>query len=371
MMIRLIGWAALALAAFTGTAAASEPTVRLTAETRQKGIERLAVEIKGRLGDPREVYVDAFDGPVTGEKDVGIKVEVEAALRNLDVKIGPGKGVGKVSGRMAAAEDAGRLSGYQLKVTLDHSGKKEPDTFEVTVKDVNDARGLVGDVGEFLPSPDVADRNVSRKAPQVEDKKVRAGPSSPYAVEIWVADDQGQFKPREITERKAKTGYFEVDLKVGESFYVQVYNESNFEACTNVYLDGVSRFFRLGDNKPVGDLVLGRGRGGEKGTPIDGYVRKIGPDGQAARFLACRFEEAVAHELGLSADKAPEIGTISVTFAACWEKGKPKPENEQPPGQSAAGGIKEGKLIPAALQLVPREVGQVRATIKIHYGSKP
>ena len=148
-----------------------------------------------------------------------------------------------------------------------------------------------------------------------------------------------------------------VKVRKGDIIAVRLHNGSKFEAAASVLVDGLTRF-ALADNPAQHgglDLVVpGQQR------DIKGYFR----DGSSVdAFRVGEYSKSVAAQ---KLPSASESGTFTIAFRAAWKKGDRTPPNEPP--QTKAVGIEAGPKREDPTETVEREIGGVRAVVKVFYG---
>ncbi len=93
---------------------------------------------------------------------------------------------------------------------------------------------------------------------------------------------------------------------------------------------------------------------------IKGYYRD---DRSVDAFRIGEYSKSVAAQ---HLPTASESGTFTIAFRAAWKPGDPPPPNEPP--QTKSVGIEAGPKREDPTELVQREIGGVRAVVKVFYG---
>ena len=191
---------------------------------------------------------------------------------------------------------------------------------------------------------------------------------APYAIEMLVAKSTGDskvsppraaFHPRDVTERQ---GFPFLKVEPGEVVAVRIINEANHDVASTVTVDGLSMFTFRDDKADKNEhVVIGAHSAGDilgwfqnAKTSLVFLVSDLPKDHPKSAFLK---------------DKNPaKIGSITVTFAAAWEKDDQKPSDE--PATRQATEIIPGAPIEAPYQSVKRHIGAFRASVTVRYDKR-
>jgi hypothetical protein len=149
---------------------------------------------------------------------------------------------------------------------------------------------------------------------------LRSGPASRYAVELLVGGDARRLERRD--------GLAYVPLRLGEEYVLRLTNRSDHEAAAYVAVDGLS-VFHFSELREAEGPRKGEPRYRYYIVPPRGAVDVPGWHKNEERALAFRAslpEDSAAARLGRTAD----IGMVTVSFFACWEKGAKPPPDETP-----------------------------------------
>jgi hypothetical protein len=189
---------------------------------------------------------------------------------------------------------------------------------------------------------------------------ILAGDKAPFGVEVLVDD-----KP--ITP-KDEDGFGQVALKRDQTYAVRLINRSPLDMAVRLSVDGFNMFafseLRQDDGPykgaPLYDMVLVPANGS---LTIPGWHRT---DATADKFQITEYGKTAAAKM----QKSTDIGTITATFCAAWEK---TPPDDEPPGARAPGEDGTGFGEPTAVSREPvrRTVGAVRASIAVRYKVPP
>jgi hypothetical protein len=189
--------------------------------------------------------------------------------------------------------------------------------------------------------------------PVLADSRVRATPSSPYAVELLVKRG-GDYKP---VRPRLEDGAAYAPLKREDIYALRLVNGSDHEAAVTVSVDGIDLF--AFSNVPIASLILPpRSSGLVRGWPVSLE--------QANEFKVTAYAESAAFRLQSSVP----VGVINVAFAAAWPKGStPPPDEPQQPrrGSRASDATGHGAPVGDRYEPVERTVGVLRASVSIRY----
>jgi hypothetical protein len=189
---------------------------------------------------------------------------------------------------------------------------------------------------------------------------VLAGDKAPFGLEILVDD-----KP---IAPKDEDGFGLVSLKRDQTYVIRLINRSPLEMAVRVSVDGFNIFafseLRQTDGPykgaPLYDMVLVPPK---DSLTIPGWHKN---NTTSRMFKIVEYAETPAAKL----NKSTDIGTITATFCAAWEK---TPPEDEPPGARAPGddgtGLGEPKTV--NYQPIQRTLGAVRAAIAVRYRVPP
>lgn len=197
--------------------------------------------------------------------------------------------------------------------------------------------------------------------------EVRNDKQSPFGIEILVDG-----KPRDV---RSADGRPLVDIHRGETYAVKIYNRSPHEVAVQLFIDGISMYafsdpeFRLATGDPRYSVVIvPAARGTEPGTVLlQGWHRNNKPGGQD-QFVVTEYSQSAAGKLM----KVQDLGTITATFQACWDKDQPIPPviADTEPGRRR-GGLGDatgfGAPVGEGFREVQRAFGVIRESISVRY----
>jgi hypothetical protein len=322
--------------------------------------ELCAVQIQAALKrlaySEKEIFVRKFVVRLRGD-DVGIPKAIGDRLakpeRNFVIVNSGAKA--EVSGNLLPIppDPTKRPIGVAIKGKVVTSAGEE--SFFVTVDNPRVAERYFHPGGETKAPPDKP--GPARQDPiVVRNTRLQPSARSPYGLEILVKRD-GKYVPLEIS-MKEKLGY--ISLKEGDIYAIRLYNDTEFDAAVWVSIDGLNRFdlAEKEEEKKSVDIVLAG-----KTREIPGYYRN---SMTVDSFKVGEYSQSPAVKKQLP---TVELGTITVTFAAAWEKGKNGPEDESK-GRPVSGSrplTTAGPPIPDPTVKVYRVIGLNRAILRIRY----
>ena len=197
--------------------------------------------------------------------------------------------------------------------------------------------------------------------PQVHlDKTViLAGEKAAFGVEILVADN-----PLTPLDQE---GFALVKLKREQTYALRLINRSAIEAAVRLSVDGFNIFtfselrHKDGPYKgaPLYDMVLIPPKGS---ITIRGWHRT---NTTSHKFKITEYGGTAAAKM----HKATDIGTITATFCAAWEKTPPADEpDERAPGDDGTG---FGEATTMKYTAVKRTIGTMRGSVTVHTRCRP
>jgi hypothetical protein len=185
---------------------------------------------------------------------------------------------------------------------------------------------------------------------------ILAGERAPFGLEILVDD-----KP---IAPKDEDGFGLVTLEQDQTYAIRVLNRSALEIAVHVSVDGFNIFtfseLRQEDGAykgaPLYDMVLIPAKGS---LTIPGWHRT---NTTSDKFKITEYAKTAAARM----NKNTDIGTITATFCAAWEK---IPPDDEPSGARAPGDDGTGFGEPKTVNYEPvkRTIGAVRASVAVRY----
>jgi hypothetical protein len=355
----------LALAGWLAAAGAAR------ADNLRLELADLAGEIQKVVEEQKQssIAVGEFTGPSHTPTSAGPAIQ-EALTQELQArKVHVEKQAAlEVKGDYRDATDA-ETKLLMLKVrarVFDSNGDVVVELHARAVHGNTEVAKILGVTASLPPRGDYEERNqelrrrLRQPSVHVDGPRVSSRAGSPYLVELLVRDGPGaRALPRDA---RVEGGLAFVPIRRDESYEVRLTNKSAFEAAATQSIDGLDQF-AFSDVK---DPKTGRPRytvriipaGGS--TVIRGWHRT---NEVADSFLVTEFaRSAAARRLQHSA----KVGTLVVTFAACWQNNAQRPSDEQSDDR-AADATGQGPPVAQNLYEVRRSIGAVRDTVSIRY----
>lgn len=245
------------------------------------------------------------------------------------------------------------------------------DSFGATLVEMSHFVSETKEVAELFGLTVALDANLPQKARDeqltqaldhpggtVQVHTLRASPDSPYGVEIWVRHAADEYQPRSL---KLDEGLAFVDLQKDDLYAIRLINDSPLDAAVTISIDGVN-LFAFSEKKGYSNLILTKDKGS---ALVKGWFRTLE---KSDAFKITSYAESAAAEVLQS---AAQLGTITVSYAACWPKDQPPPSDElkfkfasRGAGDLATG---RGPSISQKYEEAVRVIGEVRAVLSVRY----
>jgi len=333
------------------------PSVRAESDVRTLNQRDAAQKIAQRVvqisGSGSPVFIREFRG--LGESNVGLSKLVGEELIKLNIKVERGASV-EVEGRITRlpTDDSLPLIGFTMNcaVVLPKGERK----FSVDVLNRDEGHIASGKTGQTSPPPDLPPGESLKPGPVIDGTIIHAAAGSPYGVEILVERLAGAY---DVLTPSVSGSSIRVKVRKGDILAIRLHNGSSFEAAASVLVDGLSRFDLADDPDRRGGLDL-VAPGGQR--EIIGYFRNA--EGVDA-FLVGEYSKSPAAKL---LPEPSAAGTFTIAFHAAWKPGDPPPPHEPPRTKSI--GINQGPPRKDPTEVVKREIGGVRAIVKVFYGDE-
>ncbi len=228
--------------------------------------------------------------------------------------------------------------------------------------------------GKRLPPPDDAfyhwgvDLKGALEKPMVwvSGSEVKARKDSPYAVEVLVKDRADGLGVAVVP--RVENGMAYVPIGRGNYYEVRVINRSEYEAGVTLTIDGLDLFtFSDIRDEKTGEpkfrrLVFAKGQS----YAVQGWYRT---GERADSFVVTSYAKSAAAEKLVK--PSGRTGTITVTFAAAWNKKVGNRPADEPtiPAPSSSDGTGRGKEVKTELQEAtsPYEYGVLRDVVTVRY----
>jgi hypothetical protein len=189
---------------------------------------------------------------------------------------------------------------------------------------------------------------------------ILAGKKAPYGVEILV--DDRPIKPVD------EDGFGMVKLEREQTYAIRLVNRSPIEVAVRLSVDGLNVFtfseLRQKDGPyqgaPLYDMVLIPPK---ESITIRGWHKN---NTTSRKFKITEYADTAAAKM----NKTTDIGTITATFCAAWEKTPPadEPDGARAPGDDGTGVGEDTSMKYTAVQ---RTIGAVRASVAVRYKVPP
>jgi hypothetical protein len=375
---------ACALLGTLGSAGA-EPRV-MKRSALHVGMVGAAREIKARLdrlpGKEKTVWVNGFICPTFRRASGGaeLRLALVTELTRLGVKLADNAAVGIIGTfHDASDKDSGDIR-TQVNLRLeDRHGEPIGKRIVIDVPGAEAYARLFGITLTFDPRRKLHRcqdywKAWDRPTVAVSGSRVCSKAGSKLSVEVLAVDNPTQ-KTKESDYKplpaRVKDGQAFVSIRRGQSYAVRMINDSDFDAVITLSIDGMGLFtFSEEKNEKTGlprqyrILVPRKDRLLVRGWFINHKETDLFQVSEYARRLRA-----------LTGGCMTDVGTITVTFAACWETGKPAPPDEPRPddhkGTATTAPVRDdserGLRVPAHFKSVPRTVGATRDIISVRY----
>ncbi|MGD9854645.1 MAG: hypothetical protein AB7U20_06800 [Planctomycetaceae bacterium] len=303
--------------------------------------------------DQQRFFVREFRG--IASNNIGLSKLVGDQLTKAGKTVESGAPI-ELEGRLLRLprDESKELTGFTIQGSV-FLGGGSTRRFSVNVMNRDDGLSTVGDTGEASPPPTAGPGTPPVVQPTIAGAEVRPSPDNPYGVEILIESAPGQYVP--LTPH-LEDHLMQVDLKLGAISAVRLHTRTDFEAAVEVLIDGLGRFALSDDPRFTNgrDIIAPRGQ-----RIISGYYR------DAQIVDAFQIGE---HSKSVAAQKLPnpkDIGTVTVTFAAAWKPGEKPPPNEPDVAKDVPIGTIRGPKRADPTVTVVRDIGAIRAVVKVRY----
>jgi hypothetical protein len=189
---------------------------------------------------------------------------------------------------------------------------------------------------------------------------ILARENSTYGVEILVED-----KPVQPAD---EDGFGLVKLQREQTYAIRLVNRSAIEVAVRLSVDGLNLFTFS---------ELRQKEGPYKGAPL--YDMVLVPPRDSVTIKGWHFNNTTSRKFKITEyadtaaakmNKSTDIGTITATFCAAWEKTPPadEPDGSRAPGDDGTGFGEPTEMKYTAVQ---RTIGAVRASVAVRYKVPP
>jgi hypothetical protein len=195
---------------------------------------------------------------------------------------------------------------------------------------------------------------------EIQGTKVRPK-GAPYAVEMLVAPASGAAAPRHELFRpravEVRQGMPFLKVQPGEAVAVRIINDADHDVASTVTVDGLSLFAFRDDKADKNEHVIIKRR---SAGDVLGWFRNLRT---SSAFLVADLPRD--HPNAPLLKNPARIGSITVTFAAAWEKDADRPKDED--GTRQATEVVPGAPVDAPYERVKRNIGGFRADVTVRY----
>ncbi len=327
-------------------------------------MEIAAQEIKDRLSEGGKalptISVGNFSCPTNSAASGGSllrKVIMEELTKlGFTIQLQAEVGVtGEFRNKTAESGLPAAVIGFSL---VDKTGKRIGEPIVRAVQDNGVLIALFGpaaplppDAGEEIRGKYLA-RAMERPSETLHDTKIKLSSESKFAIEL-VVDDKA------VTPQ-IREGLAFAPIKRDQTYAVRLINDSDYDAAVSLTIDGLSMFEFSEvvdkDKRPLYRCVI---VAKHSSALIKGW--HITND-KTDTFKVVEYSKSAASQMSTSLSS---IGTITASFALCWEPGKEAPKDEMITlGGDATG---RGPRVDDNYMEVRRDFGKIREVIPVRY----
>jgi hypothetical protein len=376
-------------------AALAQPGAAQASGTLGDAVNDLASDVKAYLVSVGKNKLSIGQFPGKGDmarySSAGplLQTALAAKLKELKVEIVDKKGDFELSGEYTELEDTNTGRQFvQIKLELrDRQGNShlfegieridgKNKVTKYFVKSEADMAKLLGP-SVYVPPEASEKERIDAYKKQIDDPevvidgtRVRAGKKAPFAVEILTAPPKpggGAHKPADylVRQPEPKSSLAFVPIARTEVYAVRLINDADYDAAVDLRIDGLSMFHAsdIRDKKTGAPLYRYIIVAKKSTVLIRGWFIDLK---NSDEFLVTEYAKSEAGKIGHSAN----VGTITATFHAAWDKkgspprDEPKNPNEYSQSADATG---RGDRIDEAYQVVDYQIGVFRGAISVRY----
>lgn len=373
-----------------GPVAASDPLVLAIKPVADQCETVLRRQQQSRIGIDTVAAVEKTDtssGPETSSgPGIRAALELELKARKFEVNAAAAVRVSiRYEGKEGPHPDFPSVPVLQvtLNVTFKNNGQVlDEKPIPIPVGNQEAARIIMGLSNEFVPNkskPRVEEQLlVSFQKPKAALKQtvVLAAENSPYGVEVVVNG--------KAVNPVDRNGRAFTPVARNEEYELRLVNYSPNEVAARVRIDGLS-VFHFSDLRqpdlhkngtdpnplrllPLYDVIMIPAARTENNNLVPGTADVPGwhiTNGKVLAFKVTDYANTEAAKLG---QEGGQVGTISVTFAACWKEGEAPPKDEPKVARDVGDdGTARGQSKDVNVVAEVRTIGAVRASVSVRY----
>ena len=367
----------------TIVAAAASSTNRLRADERfDKAIGNLVDNVSQEFDKKeyrQQLIVGSFALPTNIQSGGGLALQHRIAVefekrgfRIIDKNSKQIRGEFEVSSTKLSDNDNFKSAAIKVIAMLVDEDDRDLKEFSINIfgETVLPFSGATVSISAALPESQRQGvlTNIIESPPQrfpgaIEECGVRSDAKSPFAIEVHVLKNGVTVKPGQQLDENdfvplrpmIDGGQAKLQIPRDRLYMLKLTNDSDFEAAVGVYIDTLSMFAFSDDGRTDGKVIVPP----RKSAFVKGWFRTA--NNSNAFSVGTYSESAAARQLV----NPSETGTITATFAACWEKDPPA--DELLIGKSKGDGTKIDIPIRQKYEVVKRHIGKVRSAVTVHY----
>lgn len=334
-------------------------------------VKELAKRLKAAVGNDK-IQIGAFNDAERRGTNFGLRIELslKAELKSCLAESATTKVFGTYNYVTSAKDTAAdnptyKMKVFRIKAVVEDGNGKTLHEEVVEINDTDDKLKMEGATGQppFNAGQQKRDEYADEKIknPKFYSKaqtRITAEDHCPYAIEILVKDTAGGMGTPIAPENKGGRAF--VDIKQTQYYEIRLYNDDDHEAVASITIDGLDSLntFNTDGVKYPGYLIPPK-----SSAVVRGWLHTVKPGAKDSvfSFLVTDYGNGAASQF----KKNPgEVGVITVQFSMAWEQGKPPPQ-----GGKRSGGREtaKGDGLPENFKVVPREIGDPKATISVRY----
>ena len=365
----------LAVPTLVTTVLATPARAQEETATLRTAATRIAVVVKQYLDKNLETAVHVNSMTLFRGSSVGTIKDIGDELIRIGVRVDP-VAPNTVNGDITRLPPQPNLPLTGLKITGKlnlRNGESQAFTFDVT-HDINNAAIILEPSQQIITPPVSPERRPFTEPGNVGTiglRQFKLNERSPYGIRILVQNAAGEYVNREITRLDDQGRVFGVTFKRDEIFAIELLNGSEYDAAVSILVDGLRRF-AMSENPSIRDNAFDRVKSREMNPPGQpsqpGRRRILGFYRDNQTLDTFRIGEYSKSPEAKRLPPAPNVGTITVVFAAAWDPDdstKEAPFERSP--QTSGLSVVPGPIADDPIEVVKLKVGRPREIFKITY----